>query len=88
MSPKKVKGTIYDLSLLYPLRALPLTVQCDAVRPSCGACCTRRLNCHYETEDGVTRMASLKRKHDAMQTVLEQMLQRYMRPSVLLQSPM
>lgn len=54
-----------------------LTDQCDAIRPSCGPCRTRNLNCSYDTEPGVTWSVSLKRKHDAMQTDLEQLRQIY-----------
>ena len=60
-----------------PLSALSLTGQCDAIRPSCDPCRVRGLDCHYDVEPGVTRTESLKRKHDAMQTDLEQMRQIY-----------
>lgn len=48
--------------------------QCDTVRPSCGPCQTRRLECVYTTQDAEeTRYMALRRENEDLKTKVQEL---------------
>lgn len=53
-------------------------VKCDAVRPSCGRCTQRKLQCGYDVaEPDTTKLVAARRRNEEMQEQLEGMRELY-----------
>lgn len=48
--------------------------QCDGHRPSCARCAKKNVTCEYSVEPGTTRLQSLRRRNDALETELDLLL--------------
>ena len=68
MSPAKIEGE-HSISEAICVSAFHMLIggKCDGDRPSCKLCRERKQPCVYTSEPGVSPIASLKRKYEALQ---------------------
>lgn len=74
---KKVKVRLKCVWLRF-YAAYFFLLQCDAVRPSCGRCTQRKLQCGYDVaEPDTTKLVAARRRNEEMQEQLEGMRELY-----------